>query len=314
MKKPMTILLFVLMITMMAACGKSGSNIRKKAESTAQAVQTAQPTETTAETETKTEEIEVVTEPPETEPPVEKVNIEWKTITDTVTDNDGYTYEVTYKISPWILLSNSDIINDAWDEVGRDNPLPEFDDWGLKRSNNSYYVSVPKGGLSDNFCCSLNDMYYCVGTVSVRNTTSGWSITSETKRSLYSSLCYSIIVSDNTEWNSINSVGEVFSIGRVYYSNGYRNQSNCVSINPEMKSDNWGPIPFVIMVPENFSPNYPDGQFYDYIKSGVFDISESGFNIYGYMVEKAYNQNKESFDYFNIGIIGKNREYVVANN
>ncbi|MBO4468154.1 MAG: hypothetical protein J5766_02520, partial [Clostridia bacterium] len=70
---------------------------------------------------------------------LKNVNITWKEIKTSQTDSDGYSYEITFKLSPWILISNTEIINRAWKEVGGNNSLPGFNDWGLKDIGNRYF-------------------------------------------------------------------------------------------------------------------------------------------------------------------------------
>ena len=59
-----------------------------------------------------------------------------------------------------------------------------------------------------------------------------------------------------------------------------------------MTSDHWGPVSFVIMAPENFSPNYPDGEHPQHMLDGFFRYYDNG-------------EAKE----VHIGVIGKNGLY-----
>ena len=36
-----------------------------------------------------------------------------------------------------------------------------------------------------------------------------------------------------------------------------------------------GPVSFVIMAPENFSPNYPEGEYFQYMLDGFFYYTEN---------------------------------------
>ena len=316
MKKVFVILLAVLAIISSASCSRK---IEKPDVNYVVPIETESfvtEEEPQSESFTLPSESESVSESAVTETQREKVDIEWKTITDTYTDSDGYSYLITYKISPWILLSNTDIINDAWNVVGKNNKLPGFNDWGLKLYDNKYMKSVPNGNSSTTFYYPMNDMYYCMGTVSVRNTTSGWNITPENSRTLNSGLNYSLLVSGRTEKYEINATFGTFSVGRVFYSNSTADEADCVGIKPNMTSDNWGPVSFIIMAPENFSPNYPEGRFYEYVKNGVFHTSNMAMAFGGFTEISAYNRNKDSygFEYFNNGIIGKDRVYAVPDN
>ena len=38
-----------------------------------------------------------------------------------------------------------------------------------------------------------------------------------------------------------------------------------------MTSNNWGPVPFVFIAPENFSPNSPNGEYLENLQTGYFE-------------------------------------------
>ncbi len=243
----------------------------------------------------ETENVPASTSPetiaPETTSPFNNVNIVWTTVTDTVTDSGGYTYEITYKISPFILISNNDVISKAWAEVGKDHSLPGFKDWGLNFSGEYYWMPY---GIKDSFLYNsktsyyhyMTDMYYCVGTVSVRNTTPGWDITEDNKRSPDVQLKWCAV-------KEANPYGEAASLCKVFYDNQTVLVADNIGANPSMKSNRWGPVPFIMMVPENFTPNYPDGQYYEHHRQGYFSYGD-------------YYDPKE----VRIGIIGKDGVYV----
>ena len=72
----------------------------------------------------------------------EETDIEWSEFSYTLSDQQGYTFEVTYKVSPWILLSNTELINSAWSEVGGNKELPTtYGSWGLEGFAHDQYVS-----------------------------------------------------------------------------------------------------------------------------------------------------------------------------
>lgn len=194
----------------------------------------------------------------------EETDIDWTEVSYTETDSDGYTYEITFKLSPWILQSNTDIVNSAWSEVGGNNALPGFDDWGFELRGGSYVrIGVPNGGSSTNFAYSnsMSDMYYCLGTVQIQNKTEGWSIRSDTARSF----TYQLF------WRSnYNNMSNGYAIGRTFLGNGTKDQSNGLWVNAHMEKDSWGPVPFVIMAPEIFSPNFPDGEHPEDMLNGYF--------------------------------------------
>lgn len=227
--------------------------------------------------------------------------IEWTNATFTITDSDGYTYEISYKLSPWILLSNEEVINSAWDTVGHGKSLPDFDDWGLKWDGKVYWRpnDIPRGSTTEFWNYPMSDMYYCVGEVSVRNTTEGWDISTSNKRSVEAVL----------GWKSGSAIPEIqhtsigaYTIGRTFYSSQTEDQADCIRIHPSMTSNTWGPNPFVLMAPENFSPKYPDGQFYEHTKTGALSFLK-GRSFGG--AELSITE-----DDIRIGIIGKSGEYI----
>lgn len=66
-------------------------------------------------------------------------------------DSDGYQYEITVKITPWILQSNSELIQKAWDAVGNSRKeLPSVSNMiaGVERFNQYYTASGQNEFLS----------------------------------------------------------------------------------------------------------------------------------------------------------------------
>lgn len=202
-------------------------------------------------------------------------NIEWKTITDTVTDANGYTFKVTYKISPWILASDTDELDSAWDAVGEGDALPTIEEFGLKKFSNNLYSGHPKrgGSTAGNFSFTMTDAYYCVGTVQIENVTSGWDITSG---SPYGFTC-------GLTWHSAfdDDVSMIYTVGKTFYSHESDTNGDYVVVNASMKSNSWGPVSFAVLAPENVSPKYPEGQYAEYMTEGYFTASSgSGEEIH----------------------------------
>ena len=219
--------------------------------------------------------------------PIEAADIEWTDVSYTTTDTDGYVYEITLKVSPWILLSNTDIVNSAWSEVGKSNTLPGFNSWSLRQDSLGTYFrqGLSNGNSTSYFAFNMSDMYYCVGTAQITNITEGWSIDASSPRSLYFGL----------QWVSSfdkSAYAGVYAIGRVFYSNETTDGCNGLAHSAKMTSDHWGPVSFVIMAPENFSPNYPDGEHPQHMLDGFFRYYDNG-------------EAKE----VHIGVIGKNGLY-----
>lgn len=230
----------------------------------------------------------------------DKTEIEWTNATFSITDSDGYTYEISYKISPWILLSNEEVINSAWDTVGHGKSLPGFNDWGLKWDGEKYWTpnEIPNGRTTTWWYFPMTDMYYCVGEAYIRNTTEGWDISADNKRVVEASLGWKCRAMNE---NGLGG-GGAYTLGKTFYSSTVEKQGDHVLILPAMTSNTCGPIPFVLMAPENFSPKYPDGQYIEYMKTGALSFRKGR----EFWIAKMAVEDGD----IKIGIIGKSGEYI----
>ena len=168
MKKCISLLIVILLVTL---CGCNSTPSKPPENVVAAPVpQTTETPPTTTEPAT-TPEPTVTTEPstPVTTPAKPAVEVEWQTLTYQWEDNNGYQFEATIKISPWINTKNTDYVTTAWNEVGSGKTLPSDDSksWGNAPSSDDYYRPV------DN----ATDVYYCIGNVTIKNLTTGWDIT-----------------------------------------------------------------------------------------------------------------------------------------
>ncbi len=230
-----------------------------------------------------------------------KADIEWKTFSYTVKDANGYKFTTTYKVSPFIFMSdtNKAMADAIWNEIGKGNEMPEdFSDWELKKQSNSLYrrESLWKGSLYgyDPYAVTMTDMYYCFGTVDINNATSGWSVSQENKRSIPITL-ETEFIEDSLISNTIQSF---LGIGRLFFT-GESSDSfqGLQGTNASLVSNNWGPAPFVIMMPENFSPAYPNGQYAEELKTNI------RFNTFNMLIAS------EGATKFTVGVIDKNGIY-----
>lgn len=210
-------------------------------------------------------------------------DVDWSFIEDTYTDGRGYTYNLEIMISPWMLKSsNAEMIESAWSEVGNGRELPEdMTDWGLNDGSRQ----VPSGNTQAAFIHQMNDMYYCIGTIKITNATEGFSFSDNNKGN------YNPIIFWNMERISKYTSADIIS--RTYYSDSSED-APCICASPVMTSDEWGPVPFVAMAPENFTPNNPEGEFFESMKNGFFNVQ------YG--------------NDFTVAIYGKDGEYYESDN
>lgn len=267
MKKTLAISIALLLITLLVGCSNNNSSTVSEYVAPKELYQ-QQDLEHVTEAATTTEaNTEMITEK-QTEAP--NVDVEWKNVTYFEEDNDGYKYEVSMKLSPWILLSNSETVNAAWDELNSGKSLPQFNDWGLKELHGYYSRSEREGLFS--FSHKMTDMYYCVGEMTIKNRTEGWNITDDNKRSV------NLNISWNCNYNGNDRFGSAY-IWKVLFSNGAEDYYDDKPCTASMKKNTWGPVPFVIMIPENFSPKYPNGENYESIKETKIKIEKEEIEL-----------------------------------
>jgi len=219
---------------------------------------------TTVEEPVITEDEEVITEDEEvsTEPVIEEpaVDVDWQTLTYQWTDDSGYTFEATVKVSPWINTKNEAYVNAAWDEVGHGNSLPEFDpnENYCKDKRNTFL------GIKD-----TTDMYYCLGELSIKNITEGWDITAENPVTTYFSMSPIQPPLDI----KASAVKEGRTIGKVLFSNDITRYITWSDFNPKFNSNDWGPVPFVFAHYDRKNPNHPNGEY-------ISEIADTDFIIF----------------------------------
>ena len=251
MKQAVSLIMVTVMILMLGACGKDkmGESVAIS-ESYNENIDELDTSETVA-----AEGIEEPSEP--TPEPTPEITIDWVEYTSTFTTDGGYVLDISVKMSPWILLSNTETINSAWMEVSNGNALPGFDDWGLRSGNGSYYFRN-NFTFGSSFNATLTDMYYCMGTLTIQNKTEGWSIDSSNSQSLIS------LISPSDYRQDV--------IGKVFYSNGAQDSGDYARVDANIKSDTWGPCTFVIMTGEEFTPNNPEGAHYEELVNSCFPV------------------------------------------
>ncbi len=144
--------------------------------------------------------------------------------------------------------------------------LPSYEDWKVDDSFGYGMIAGKeyKYGQSGHFASSkhsMNDMYYCVGSFQIKNVTAGWDITSAQPRSI--NIAVSCGSHDGEGALCSGYVG--LTASRVFYGNSTETYVGGLLFSPQLKSNDWGPVPFVAVTSELFSPNTPDGGYFDYV-------------------------------------------------
>ncbi len=249
-------------LTMAAACLTACSE-----EGTERDGRVMETTTTTAATTTteQTTTAPVTTEQTTTTMQESKIDVGFQTYTYKYKDTQNYEYEVTLTLSPWILESKADVLDAAWAKVGKGHSKPSKDNMNLQKYSNNRCMTTSNNSpyhLSNTFDATVTEMYFSVGTVTVKNVTNGWSFSEQepgsTDFSLYwiknieKTLVYS---QDHFITRNIYSESEEFNVGEIF-------------VRPKMKKDKWGPMTIVLGHAENFSPKYPNGEYRKEVENG----------------------------------------------
>ena len=162
-------------------------------------------------------------------------------------DNKGYKIEITLTISPWIKTTDVELIEYAWGKIGgKGDPSIEL--------NFTHYVY------------KKSEMAITFGTISIANKTNGFNFSEdnpfETGFFDYKEGFYAI---EDSDYKYMGWRHHQLISSRYFYSSGSRTYnasalgSSFAYPNALMKSDNWGPVPFVMVIPGVFTPNTPNG-------------------------------------------------------
>jgi hypothetical protein len=266
-KRLFTAILATCMLLTLAACGDNNHPAQETlTPSPAQSTELTQAVipEHSPESELQTSANATVipdVEPSEEAPPV---NIDWQNVVCQYTDDNGYTFEVSITMSPWILQSNTSLINSAWETVGNEHSLPSISDWGMEKYAGNDYVRGFSTTNGRRFYANMTDMYYIVGTISVENLTDGWSFSTDSPGSTKISLDL-LAPSDPT----------TKVISRIFYNNKEETYGGMLRVSPSFTSDKWGAVPFVIAYAELFNPNNPNGAYRNEVELAEFMLRGS---------------------------------------
>ena len=195
-------------------------------------------------------------------------------------DQDGYKIRETIQLSPIFREDDMETVYVLWELLGNDvSSFPSEE----KIYNSSYLI---RNSRDQDSCDKLE---YIVGTFAIENLTDGFSITPDKPREYFGGLQGEYILSsdersDDHDGNAANFIN-VRSVSMVMYDNGptyYGEGRFAVLGNPKMTSDAWGPVCFVIAVPNGATPNRPDGYRYDkaWIEFGHESYGDAGYDVF----------------------------------
>ena len=242
----------------LTACSEEGVNDPGSAgEQT-----TATTTSTTAETTTTASTTQAATT---TTAPSSSVDVGFQTYTYRFKDDQNYEYEVTLRLSPWILDTQTDVLDAAWTQVGKGKTKPTISNMGAQRYSNNVYTTNLSDSQGRNriFYATMTNMYFSVGTVSVKNVTNGWDFTEQKTGSPKVALNWVKNIN-----NKSLAIENELLMSKTYYTSSENTTIGELYARPKMTKNSWGPATVVLAHAENISPKYPNGQYSDYVKAG----------------------------------------------
>lgn len=159
-----------------------------------------------------------------------------ETCVGTVSTETGYEAEYTISMMNWIKASDTETLQLAWERVSTDSgampTISQFHSW-------------------DNDGFTEANAAIAFGTISFRNITQGFDITQESPVSFGVTL--------TTSLDTYGRSGSKIYIGTTTPQILGFNASPYPGIAPIMKSNTWGPVVLMIVRPNVFTPNDPDG-------------------------------------------------------
>lgn len=259
MKRLVAMILVGVLMFSLVGCGGKAEPVKDTGEPVAVASNTPKPASTSKPESVATPKPVTTPEPVRTPEPVEeKVKVDFQEGSYTFKDEDGYEFEVTVKVSPWIPQSSTKLVDAAWGEVGKGKELPTVSSLNLEDMTGDSTRYYRETGKKSAFSCRKSnfDMYYAVGTISIKNITSGFKLSEENQRSI--PLFFDSGSFENKEYLDLPV------ICRTYFSTPtdmapdytYRYIKLGTAL---MKSDSWGPVTFALVHGESYSPNNLDG-------------------------------------------------------
>lgn len=196
--------------------------------------------------------------------PESSVNVDFMTYTYKMKDAQNYEYEITLTLSPWILDTQTEVLDSAWAKVGKGKNKPAINNMGAQKYANNVYTTQlsDSQGRNRTFYATMTNMYFSVGTMSVKNVTSGWDFSASKPGTPKIALNW---VSDLTRGQ--NS-GNFALMTKTFYASTEKTDIGELYAKPRMTKNTWGPATFVLAHAENISPKYPNGQYRDFVSAG----------------------------------------------
>ncbi len=195
-------------------------------------------------------------------------------------DQDGYKMRETIQLSPIFREDDMETAYALWGALGNDVASFPSEE---KIYDSSYLI---RSSRDQDSCDKLE---YIIGTFAIENLTDGFSITPDNPREYFGRLQGEYILSsdersDDDDGNAANFIN-VRSVSMVMYNNGptyYGEGRFAILSNPKMTSDAWGPVCFVIAVPNGATPNRPNGYRYDkaWIEFGQKSYGDAGYDVF----------------------------------
>lgn len=192
-------------------------------------------------------------------------------------DQDGYQIRETCQLSPIFREDDSEDMYALWEALGND--AADF-----PSEESLYDASHSMEYARDVDSCS--NMEYIIGTYKIENLTDGFSITPGNLRTYVRALHAEQVTAGDSEHdaNAANSFN-LRSVSAVINTDGivcYGEQDAVVIGNLKMTSDTWGPVCFVIALPNGATPNRPNGYRYDKIsvEFGNKAYADSGYDVF----------------------------------
>lgn len=192
-------------------------------------------------------------------------------------DQDGYQIRETCQLSPIFREDDSKDMYALWEALGND--VADF-----PNEESLYGASHSMEYARDVDSCS--NMEYIIGTYKIENLTDGFPITPDNLRTYVRALYAEQVTAGDNEHdaNAANSFN-LRSVSAVINADGivcYGEQDAVVIGNLKMTSDTWGPVCFVIALPNGATPNRPNGYCYDKIsvEFGNKAYADSGYDVF----------------------------------